>query len=1040
MYLTWNAVSGAASYNILRGTKTGGPYTTVATGVASSAYTDSGLTNGTTYFYVVQAVNKNGTSGNSNEASIAPVAAIIGNGTVSVNFVGGNGTVVPTPLASTDTAGVLQSANWNNETGANGMASGLTDSAGAATSAIVTWSGSPNTWASGIGEATPDYRLMEGYLDTNDPTTTNVTISGLSPSKYYLIYLYSAGDSAGRSGIYSSGTQSFAMATAPFAGTYTQGTSTNPLATTVGNYVVFQVTGQASYTVTATPNDGAGGGGGFRAPINGVQFVVVTPPAAPANLTAAGLDNSVYLSWTAVPLATSYNVLRRVGTTGAFTTIATGVLATNYTDATAVNGTTYNYAVQAVNAAATSANSNIVSATPIAAVVGNGNGLSGAYYSGAAVDFSAQTTGTLVFANIAPVINYNVGNTTGYNPGPFPAGVPAANFTAVWSGQVLAPYTGSYQFRTITDDGARLTVNGVVQFDDETGHGPLANTGAAITLTAGTKYDIKFEYFQGGGGATAQLLYAPLGSPFQIIPQSQLFTTFTTAPAAPTNLTATGHNHSVALHWNAALNSASFTVKRSLTAGGPYTTIATGVTGAVYTDTGLTNGATYYYVVSATNNIGASPNSNEAAGTASGAFHPVAYWRFEEGSGMAGTAVSPGTLVPDSTGNNNTLQTPDADAAPTYAASVVGNPSNPFATNTSSLDFSAAPGLNLNTAQAYAARFLDTTGAAGDINTRTFNQFTIEASFNLNALGNPQTIVGKDGSFLPDQNSTLYFQVNGGVLSIRAHQADGTFATLNGTTPILAGQWYNGAAVSDGNTLSLYLQSTPTGPYHLEGVTGFVGKLLDGQGLPFSVGRGFFNNNQTDRVVGLIDEVRISDSALDATQFLFSPSLGAMVTGTITLEGVSDLTAVSPVAPLGLFRVSFRDVSSGAEVYADSVPVYGIAGSPTGTGAITVSGVPAGNYNVVIKGAKNLAVQASSVVTVSATGGTIPLVNLPAGDSNNDNSVDSSDFGTLIGAFNTDGSIPGSGYDPTVDFNFDGLVDSSDFGLLIGEFNNTGAI
>ena len=57
-----------------------------------------------------------------------------------------------------------------------------------------------------------------------------------------------------------------------------------------------------------------------------------------------------------------------------------------------------------------------------------------------------------------------------------------------------------------------------------------------------------------------------------------------------------------------------------------------------------------------------------------------------------------------------------------------------------------------------------------------------------------------------------------------------------------------------------------------------------------------------------------------------------------------------------------------------------------------------------------------------------------------DKSVDASDFGTLIGAFNTDGAISGSGYDPTVDFNFDGLVDSSDFGLLIGEFNNTGAI
>ena len=35
-------------------------------------------------------------------------------------------------------------------------------------------------------------------------------------------------------------------------------------------------------------------------------------------------------------------------------------------------------------------------------------------------------------------------------------------------------------------------------------------------------------------------------------------------------------------------------------------------------------------------------------------------------------------------------------------------------------------------------------------------------------------------------------------------------------------------------------------------------------------------------------------------------------------------------------------------------------------------------------------------------------------------------------------TLPGNGYDPTCDFNFDGSVDSTDFGLLIGEFNVMG--
>jgi hypothetical protein len=63
---------------------------------------------------------------------------------------------------------------------------------------------------------------------------------------------------------------------------------------------------------------------------------------------------------------------------------------------------------------------------------------------------------------------------------------------------------------------------------------------------------------------------------------------------------------------------------------------------------------------------------------------------------------------------------------------------------------------------------------------------------------------------------------------------------------------------------------------------------------------------------------------------------------------------------------------------------------------------------------------------------------LPAGDANNDNSVDSTDFGILIGSFNTSVTSVGSGYDPTADLNQDGSVDSTDFGLLIGEFNSKG--
>lgn len=53
-------------------------------------------------------------------------------------------------------------------------------------------------------------------------------------------------------------------------------------------------------------------------------------------------------------------------------------------------------------------------------------------------------------------------------------------------------------------------------------------------------------------------------------------------------------------------------MKRSLSNGGPYTTIATNVTGTSYANSGLTAGTRYYYVVSAVNTGGESPNSSQA--------------------------------------------------------------------------------------------------------------------------------------------------------------------------------------------------------------------------------------------------------------------------------------------------------------------------------------------------------------------------------------------------------------------------------------------
>jgi subtilase family serine protease len=89
----------------------------------------------------------------------------------------------------------------------------------------------------------------------------------------------------------------------------------------------------------------------------------------------------------------------------------------------------------------------------------------------------------------------------------------------------------------------------------------------------------------------------------------------TAPPPTPTSLTARGGDTKVTLSWSSSLGATRYNVKRSLTPGGPYTSINAAVQGPAYTDTNVTNGTAYYYVVSASNFDGESGDSNEASAT-----------------------------------------------------------------------------------------------------------------------------------------------------------------------------------------------------------------------------------------------------------------------------------------------------------------------------------------------------------------------------------------------------------------------------------------
>ena len=107
-------------------------------------------------------------------------------------------------------------------------------------------------------------------------------------------------------------------------------------------------------------------------------------------------------------------------------------------------------------------------------------------------------------------------------------------------------------------------------------------------------------------------------------------------------------------------------------------------------------------------------------------------------------------------------------------------------------------------------------------------------------------------------------------------------------------------------------------------------------------------------------------------------------------------------------------------------------------GTFTLPYIPPGVYSVAVRGPVFL----QKVVSVDTTGGDVSGLSVPLipGDANGDNSVDASDFGVFISAYNSDSSVPGSGYDPQADFNCDGKVDSTDFALLVNAYNMMGDI
>ena len=287
----------------------------------------------------------------------------------------------------------------------------------------------------------------------------------------------------------------------------------------------------------------------------------VTAPSAPQSLTATTGNAQVVLTWSA-PASnggasiTGYMVYQGTSPNGESLLTTLGNVLT-YTSTGLTNSATYYYKVKAVNSASSGALSSEMSATPTAP----------------ATVPSAPQSFTASPGNAQVVLTWSAPSSNG--------------------GLSIIAYK---VYRGTASGGESLLTT-------------LANvlTYTSTGLTNGQTYYYKVSAINsiGEGPQSNEVSGTPVAP--------------ATVPSAPQSFTASPGNAQVVLTWsapssNGGLSIIAYKVYRGTASGGEslLTTLANVLT---YTSTGLTNGQTYYYKVTAVNSVGEGPQSNEASGT-----------------------------------------------------------------------------------------------------------------------------------------------------------------------------------------------------------------------------------------------------------------------------------------------------------------------------------------------------------------------------------------------------------------------------------------
>ena len=331
--LTWNAVTGAAKYEVYRARSKDGTYSKYST-TTGTAYTNSSyLTSGATYYYKVRALDANGNAG--------PYSAVV-SVTCRLKL------TAPTVTGGKDSQG-RPTLKWNAVTGAAKYEVYRARSKDGDYIKYSTVTGTSYTNTSYIENGNTYYYKVRalGSDGTAGPDSTPVSVTYKAPFGAPLVT--GSKDSQGRPALKWDKVTDAAKYEVYRArskdGTYSLMSTQSATGYTNTSYLANGTT--YYYKVRALK---ASGTASAYSSVVTITYGTVPTPAAPAMRSAKADSAGITVSWDTAANAVAYNVYRTADAGSSWTQVASSVKGSSYKDTTVQKGVKYGYKVRGVAA------------------------------------------------------------------------------------------------------------------------------------------------------------------------------------------------------------------------------------------------------------------------------------------------------------------------------------------------------------------------------------------------------------------------------------------------------------------------------------------------------------------------------------------------------------------------------------------------------------------------------------------------------------------------------------------------------------------